>query len=167
MQVLIYHSDQCDSKKCTGARLIRQEIVRGVRDIGRLKHTVFLNPYERIPLSIADRPAALKMGVGLIDASWAHAMTQHQNFKAKVPRRLPHLIPVNPMNYGKVSLLTSAEAIAGALFILGEEEEARRVLNAIQWGPHFEELNRDLIELYKSAKNHEEILKIERDVRFL
>jgi pre-rRNA-processing protein TSR3 len=164
MRVLMYHAEQCDPRKCTGAKLLRQGLCEEVRKVDRLKHTVFLDPYESAPLSPMDREDALKLGIGLIDASWSRALDQHDRFRARFRRRLPHLVPVNPMNYGKLSMLTSAEAIAGALFILGDTDTARKVLSAIQWGPHFEELNAPLLECYAKAKCSDDILRLEKEL---
>ena len=160
----MYHAGQCDSKKCTGSRLLRQGLCEEVKRVDRLRHTVFLDPYEQMPLSPSDRGPATSMGLGLIDASWAHALDRHTAFRAKMPRRLPHLVPVNPINYGKLSMLTSAEAVAGALFILGDPVFARKVLSAIRWGPHFEEQNASLLELYASAKGPDAIEKMEKEI---
>ncbi|MEC9254110.1 MAG: DUF367 domain-containing protein, partial [Candidatus Thermoplasmatota archaeon] len=57
------------------------------------------------------------------------------------PRRLPPLVPVNPVNAGKVGKLTTAEALAGALATIGEDEHAAQLMGAFKWGPAFLELN--------------------------
>lgn len=163
MRVLIYHADQCDRRRCTGARLIRSRQCEEARPLSRLRHTVLLDPYGDVPLSPADREEASRRGLGLIDASWSHAREMHERFRARISRRLPHLLPVNPMNYGRRSMLTSAEAVSGALFILGEGARARAILGTIKWGPHFEEVNSHLLERYAGARSPDEILRIESE----
>ncbi|HUH99418.1 MAG TPA: DUF367 domain-containing protein, partial [Nitrososphaerales archaeon] len=59
-------------------------------------------------------------------------------------------------------ILSSIEAVAATLFIVGEAEEARSFLNLYKWGPTFETLNHDPLEEYAKAASEEEIEAIER-----
>src|SRR5207249_6724010 len=92
---------------------------------------VFLTPEAERALSPADRPRAERRGLAIVDVSW-----KRDTFPA-VPqasgRALPYLLAANPVNYGKPFVLSSAEAIAAALFIFGRAAEARRVLAKFAW----------------------------------
>jgi pre-rRNA-processing protein TSR3 len=83
--------------------------------------------------------------------------------KKRINRRLPLLLAGNPVNYAKLGKLTTAEAIAGSLFILGFQSNAEKLLNKFKWGHTFLDLNVELLELYKNQEDPNEILKIERD----
>ena len=79
------------------------------------------------------------------------------------PRVLPFLLAANPVNYGKARKLSTVEAFASALYIVGREGEAREVLSKFKWGHSFPELNRELLARYAGAKDGEEIARIERE----
>ena len=83
--------------------------------------------------------------------------------KKRINRRLPLLLAGNPVNYAKLGKLTTAEAIAGSLFILGFQSNAEELLNKFKWGHTFLDLNMELLELYKDQDDPTEILKIEKD----
>ena len=50
---------------------------------------------------------------------------------------LPLLLAANPVNWGKPSKMTTAEALAASLFLIGREEQARKLLSAFRWGEQF------------------------------
>ncbi len=54
-----------------------------------------------------------------------------------IRRRLPLLIAVNPTHYGKPYILSTIEAVAAALYIMGFRDEAMEVLRLYKWGPEF------------------------------
>jgi pre-rRNA-processing protein TSR3 len=53
------------------------------------------------------------------------------------------------------------EALAGALFIIGEEEQARDILAKVSWGIRFLEVNLEPLSLYAKAKNSTEVVKFQ------
>jgi len=75
-------------------------------------------------------------------------------------RALPFVIAVNPVNYGKPFKLTTLEAFAASLYILGEMAHASKILKIYNWGPQFLELNKEPLEDYRKAKNSAEIIEI-------
>jgi len=77
------------------------------------------------------------------------------------PRTLPLLLAANPVNWGKPSRLTTAEALATVLSLIGEDQQAREVLGAFRWGERFFELNREPLEAYASAKNSQELVDLQ------
>jgi pre-rRNA-processing protein TSR3 len=76
-------------------------------------------------------------------------------------RCLPILIAGNPVNYGKLTKLTTAEAIAAALYIAGFKKEAQELLSIFTWGHTFFELNSMLLDNYSSAKDSGEIVEMQ------
>ena len=76
-------------------------------------------------------------------------------------RTLPLLLAANPVNWGKPSRLTTAEALATVLSLIGEDDQARDVLGAFRWGERFFELNREPLEAYAGAKNSQELVDLQ------
>jgi len=69
-----------------------------------------------------------------VDCSWKQRERVFESFRARTRRRLPYLLAANPVNYGRPYELTTAEALAAALYILGESQRARGTLEQIQMG---------------------------------
>jgi pre-rRNA-processing protein TSR3 len=69
----------------------------------------------------------------------------------------------NPINYGKISILSSAEALSATLYIANYIEESRRLMSIFKWGPNFLELNKNPLEDYRLAKTPEDMIKIEEE----
>jgi pre-rRNA-processing protein TSR3 len=68
----------------------------------------------------------------------------------------------NPVNYAKLGKLSSVEALAGALLILGYHAEAFSILDKFKWGHTFYELNLHILQEYSKAKNEVEVYDIQR-----
>jgi pre-rRNA-processing protein TSR3 len=67
----------------------------------------------------------------------------------------------NPVNFGKPCKLSSVEALAAALYILGQKEHAREILSKVNWGIRFLEVNEEPLDLYSRAKDSTEVVKIQ------
>ncbi len=89
----------------------------------------------------------------MVDASWRRLGRASKFFRLRgvVHRRLPLLLAGNPVNYGRPFLLSSAEALAAALIILGYREEGERLLGVFKWGPSFLSLNAELLDSYSAC----------------
>ena len=74
-------------------------------------------------------------------------------------RLLPFLVAANSVNYGKPSKLSCAEAAAASLYICGFVDAAKAVLDEFSWGKEFIKLNIELLELYRTSADAEEVVK--------
>ena len=64
------------------------------------------------------------------------------------------------MNYSKLNKLSTVEALAAAVYILGESDLTHTLLQKFKWGHTFFELNKNLLEDYSKAKSESEIIEI-------
>ena len=164
-RLTIYHAKQCDPKRCTGLKLKRHGLARVVTSIKFLpRRAIVLNPFGEIAFSPADRQRIQNFGLAALDCSWEHAQKVLSAHVKGTSRCLPILIAGNPTNYAKATKLSTVEAIAGALYIAGFREEAKKVLSIFVWGHTFLELNHALLENYASAKDSTEIIKMQRSL---
>jgi pre-rRNA-processing protein TSR3 len=149
-----YDAGQCDTKRCTTRRLDRHGLVRVVRRVADLPRSALaLDPTAATPLSSADRPAALRHGLAVIDLSWKRGAMPRRLPRGR--RRLPYLVAANPMNYGVPRYLTSAEAMAASLIVLGERDQGEALLAKFTWGRTFLDLNAEPLADYAAAADAE------------
>ena len=153
--LIAYRDNTCAPKKCTVVRLAKWGLVRIVDRPGNVpRSTLILDPTAEQALSPADAPrnGGPIRSVTALDCSWevldAGVFSQWRHHRA-----LPYLVAANPTNYGRPFRLSSAEALAAALYILGEPDQAAVVLDAFRWGPHFLVLNREPLDEYAAAKD--------------
>ncbi|HYA82615.1 MAG TPA: DUF367 family protein [Candidatus Bathyarchaeia archaeon] len=160
IQVLMYRQD--DPAKCTAAKLVRFGLAESVRSTR--PNTLCLDPFCKIVLSNDDR--SLIKSVCALDCSWEKAMDmvlKGKVLKNGICRRLPALLAGNPNNYCKLSKLSTVEALAASLFILGWRNQAEKILDKFKWGHTFIELNSEILNDYSNAQNATEILEIENE----
>ena len=69
------------------------------------------------------------------------------------------------MNYSKLNKLSTVEALAGAVYILGETDLTHNLLQKFKWGNTFFELNKNLLHDYSKAQSEAEILEICHEYR--
>jgi pre-rRNA-processing protein TSR3 len=161
-RITIYHAAQCDPKRCTGLRLKRRGLARIVSKTRFLpKRAVVLNPFSEIAFSPADRKRVEDFGLVALDCSWEHAEKVLLKHVKGTSRCLPILIAGNPVNFGKATKLTTAEALAAALYIAGFKQEAKDLLSIFTWGHTFLELNSAMLENYAAAQDSTEIIRIQ------
>jgi pre-rRNA-processing protein TSR3 len=164
-RLTIYHANQCDPKRCTGLKLKRHGLARIVTSIRFLpRRAIVLNPFGEIAFSPADRQRIQKFGLAALDCSWEHAQKVLATHVKGTSRCLPILFAGNPTNYAKATKLSTVEALAGALYIAGFRDEAKKLLSIFIWGHTFLELNHELLENYASARDSTEIIKMQRNV---
>lgn len=161
-RLTIYHAAQCDPRKCTGLRLKRRGFARVVTKTRFLpKRAIVLNPFGEIAFSPADRQRVRDFGLVALDCSWEHAQKVMKGHVKGTSRCLPILVAGNPVNFGKWTKLTTAEAIAAALYIAGFKEQAEELLSIFTWGHTFMELNHVLLDNYATAKDSAEIVELQ------
>jgi pre-rRNA-processing protein TSR3 len=162
VRISIYHAAQDDPKKNTALRLKRRGFARIVTRARFLpKRAIVLNPFGEIAFSPADRERLEQFGLAALDCSWEHAQKVMQGHVKGTSRCLPILIAGNPVNFGKLTKLTTAEAIAAALYIAGFKEESEKLLSIFTWGHTFFELNGMLLNNYVTAKDSAEIVEMQ------
>lgn len=162
IKLIVYHTDEDDPKKCSAKKLHRLGFAKLEKNMRKIpKHTVLLNPFAEKSLSREDLSVAEENGILAVDCSWKHAEAVFQNLKQiHISRALPFVVAANPLNYGKPFKLTTLEAFAAALYILGKIDHSREILNIYKWGPHFLELNKQPLEDYRKAENSAEVIQI-------
>jgi pre-rRNA-processing protein TSR3 len=162
VRITVYHANQCDPRKCSGLRLKRRGLARIVTKTRFLpKRAIVLNPFAEIAFSPIDRQRVQDFGLVALDCSWEHAQKVLGGQVKGTSRCLPILIAGNPVNYGKLTKLTTAEAIAAALYIAGFKKESEELLSIFTWGYTFFELNKMLLDNYVAAKDSAEIVEMQ------
>ena len=161
VQVLMFGQD--DPKKCTAAKMVRFGLATRVRRVGG--NGIVLDPFSDRVLLRRDKSAARSI-VG-IDCSWNQAEREFSRQFGRTRRCLPPLLAGNPVNYSKIGMLTTAEALAAGLVILGFQEKAEGLLGKFKWGHTFFELNSHLLEEYAAIKDQGEIGKILKEYGIL
>lgn len=159
----LYHARQCDPKKCSGKKLARFRLAAHHENPRTLPAgALLLDPFAEQALSPADEA---RQGLVVLDCSWEEVERVFpilQRLRLR-HRALPFLLAANPVNFGKPFKLSTVEAFAAALYILGEKEQAALILNKFKWGNTFLELNREPLERYSEAKDSTEVVRIQAD----
>ena len=157
INLLMFYQD--DPKKCTAAKLIKFGLARKITK--SQSKTALLHPYAE--KTLLNEEKSLFTSITGIDCSWALAEQVFQKNFDGVSRKLPPLLAGNPVNYSKINKLTTVEAIAGAAFILGDEQLSKSLLEKFNWGHTFLELNENLLHDYQKATSEEQVLGIIRE----
>jgi pre-rRNA-processing protein TSR3 len=159
--VFALEMDQDDPTKCTARKMINMELAKGVsRKFHASDSVIVLNPFAHRVLSPPDRGAK---SVLVIDCSWNQAQEVFFRKLGGKHRRLPVLLAGNPTNYSRAGVLSSVEAVAATMYILGEVEEAERYLSIYKWGPTFETLNKEPLEAYRKARTEGRVIQAQKE----
>lgn len=176
IRLYVYSTKQDDPKKCTAVHLHKMGKIKLVYKISNLPlKGVLLNPFATKALSIEDLSHMQTKGLIGLDCSWAQAeatfgVDKRQDGKPKskgrwkfVDRILPYLLAANPVNYGRPCKLSTVEALAAGLYIVGYKTESERLLDGFKWGEQFFKLNFEFLEAYSDANSSTEVVKIQND----
>ena len=165
IKLYVYHASEDDPKKCSARKLSKFKLAKLETNIRKTKRkTILLNPFAEKSISKEDREIALENGILAVDCSWKNAENAFEYLdKKNYSRALPFVVAVNPVNYGKAFKLTTLEAFAASLYILGNTDQAEKILELYKWSPHFINMNKEPLQRYKNAENSKEIIKIMKD----
>jgi pre-rRNA-processing protein TSR3 len=153
-----YRDNSCDPRKCTVKKLERAGFLKIFSRIAQIpRNTLLLDPTAEQALSPADR---FVRSITVLDCSWEVLDTGAVR-SWRIRRALPFLMAANPVNFGKPCKLSSVEALAAALFIVGERERAAQLLSKVNWGIRFLEVNEEPLRLYAGAKDSTEVIEIQ------
>jgi pre-rRNA-processing protein TSR3 len=153
-----YRDNTCDPRKCTVKKLEKAGLLSVFSKIPRIpRNTLLLDPTAEQALSPADRHVR---SITVLDCSWEVLDTGAVS-SWRTRRALPFLVAANPVNFGKPCKLSSVEALAAALYIMGEREQARTILSKVNWGIRFIEVNKEPLDLYAEAKDSTEVVRIQ------
>ncbi len=181
-----YEGDD-DPEKCTARKLARHDQLDLHRTDRATPYGVVLNPHAERALSPADAPetvvsdeasaangasvASETNGTGgtsegaerlvALDCSWESA----GEARFSVPgahRALPYLVAANPVNFGRPMRLTTVEALAAGLWILGHRDRAEELLSTFTWGETFAELNEEPLSRYADCADSGEVVTVQQ-----
>lgn len=163
--MIVYRLPQCDPRKCSALKLKKFGFVKVTRRLSEIpNNTVLLNPYAQKAFSREERENTCAYGLTAVDCSWHSAeATFAQLGKRACSRALPFLLAANPVNYGKPYRLSTLEAFAAALYIIGYKDDANDILKLYKWGEQFIILNREPLEAYARAKDSEGVITAQDD----
>ena len=164
VRIYAYSLGQDEPSKCTSNKLCRFGYARRIVRAKQIpRKALLLNPFALKVLTPADRVYAERWGIVVVDCSWERVKEVRWDRLRGFHRRLPLLLASNPVSYGKIARLSSLEALAASLYILGFKEDARRILGLYKWGEGFLKLNMEPLEAYSKASTAEEIERIEAE----
>ena len=162
----VIHLDQDDPKKCSARRLSKHgHAVLHKSTRGAPKRGFLLDPSSGILMGPDDMKSVSRGGsIVALDCSWKRleesldSISKHTRLEG---RTLPVLLAANPISWGKPGRLSTAEAFASSLYILGRKEQAKRVLSCLPYGDAFLELNRLPLEAYSEALTNHELAEVQ------
>ena len=167
IRLYIYHTNEDDPKKCTALKLGKYRYARLCDRMGMLPYgSILLDPFAEKAVSKEDTGIAHQNRILAVDCSWEEAERIFPLVRKKRKlnaRALPFLVAANPVNYGKPFQLSTIEAFAAVLFLLGATEQSETILNLYKWGPNFLKLNEIPLNTYARANTSSEVVEIQSE----
>ncbi len=158
---------QDDPKKNTAVKLSRRGDLTLHERFNKLpRRGIILEPLCGKVFGPEDHSILLEEGGSLVglDCSWAQIEDSVEQVMRRTKlqgRMLPLLLAANPVNWGKPSKMTTAEALAATLYLMGREKQARRLLSAFRWGEQFFVLNKEPLDAYRDAESSAELVDLQ------
>jgi len=161
-----YEGDD-DPEQCTARKLARFDLVELHRSDRATPDGLVLNPHAERALSPADADPGGPAGAAArrlvaLDCSWESAGEALFDLPGE-HRALPFLVAANPVNYGRPFRLTTVEALAAGLYVLGAPDRARALLSKFTWGETFLELNAEPLERYAACGDSAEVVAVQAE----
>ena len=160
MELHVRYAGDDDPDKCTARRLAKFDHATLHRTDRETPFGIVLNPHAERALSPAD--ATVSDRLVALDCSWEQAEEARFSLPGE-HRALPFLVAANPVNYGRPFQLTTVEALAAALVILGERERAEQILTAVNWGETFLTLNAEPLRRYAACTDSTAVVAVQED----
>lgn len=162
IKVLVHRVPEDNPAKSTAMKLLRTGLASKLSAKRVPSRMVVLDPFAEVVIHRDDSPT----GIVVVDRSWKKFL---EDMRLPTPpgglrRRLPALKAGNPVNYSRLYMLSSAEAVAASLYILGCKSRARQILRPFKWGEEFFRLNGELLDRYAEASSRDELILIEKRV---
>jgi pre-rRNA-processing protein TSR3 len=159
---------QDDPKKNTAVKLGKRGQLKLHENLRRLpRRGILLDPLCGKVFGPEDHHLLETGSLVGLDCSWAQIenCVETVTRKTKLVRRmLPLLLAANPVNWGKPSRLTTAEAIAATLYLAGHKEQAKSIMAAFGWGERFIELNYEPLEAYANAATSSDLIDLQFEI---
>lgn len=158
---------QDDPKKNTAVKLSRRGDLTLHERFNKLpRRGIILEPLCGKVFGPEDHSILLEEGGSLVglDCSWAQIEDSVEQVMRRTKlqgRMLPLLLAANPVNWGKPSKMTTAEALAATLYLMDREKQARRLLSAFRWGEQFFVLNKEPLDAYRDAESSAELVDLQ------
>ncbi|MFC6786610.1 DUF367 family protein [Halobaculum halobium] len=162
MDLHVRYEGDDDPDKCTARKLARFDLAELHRSDRATPYGVVLNPHAERALSPADRESGDGETLVALDCSWESAGEAMFSLPGE-HRALPYLVAANPVNFGRPMQLTTVEAFAAALWILGEPAQATEVLAKFTWGETFLELNEEPLRRYGECDDSSDVVAIQQE----
>ncbi|MFA9518195.1 DUF367 family protein [Halopenitus sp. H-Gu1] len=162
MDVHVRYEGDDDPEKCTARKLARFDLATLHRTDRSAPYGIVLNPHADRALSPEDAEIARENALVALDCSWESAGEKQFTLPGD-HRALPYLVAANPVNFGRPMRLTTVEALAAALVILGERSHGERLLSKFTWGETFLELNEEPLRRYAECDDSAEVVAIQRE----
>ncbi|WP_440060132.1 DUF367 family protein [Thermogladius sp. 4427co] len=157
-RIMVVYKREDDPSKNTSLKMIR----KGLAVLVHPKEAggIVLNPFSNKYLGRWYRTLVENHGITVVDASWNKLSPRVFDNVRGVHVRLPPLLAANPVNYGRLCILSSIEAAAAALYITGFSEDYNRLLGLYKWMKTFHDLNRELLEDYSRAEDERGLIEV-------
>lgn len=161
VRLVVWHMAQDDPKRCTAKKLERFGLAEVVQNPRRLpRDALLLDPTAGRAMSRQDLPLARAHGLAAVDCTWKKADVAFPEVPGRLHQRaLPFLLAANPTAFGRPFKLSTVEAFAAALCILGEEGQAELLLSKFGWGARFLEVNAEPLAAYANARTSREVVE--------
>ncbi len=163
----IIHLSQDDPRKCTARKLASKGLVN-IHETNRRppRRGILLDPLAGVILGPDDR-AVIEAGASLValDCSWKQIVPSLADISERSPalegRTLPVVLAANPVSWGKPGRLSTVEALAVSLILLGRRGQAEDILRPFPFGEQFLTLNRKPLEAYEDANSNAELVQLQ------